>query len=147
MKLFNQKNCTDIVTSFSNNFIVPCLLPFATLSKDRSGLPTFGRDQAWPPLPIHWLYRSRSRSRGRGGEMTWPAGWLHQSWTQPQTEELCMIVFVSDRTAVEYTYSEHGRNKGFFRLIIGLIQKTSLDFHFQARGNKKDHLCPLGWKM
>lgn len=139
----------EIIISFSNKVIAPHFHLFATLSKDRDWPYGFqvkscaasAADSLTPITAGPILRKGVGRWHG-------PPGWLHQSWTYLQTEELCLVDFVFSMitTAIDSTYSEHSRNKDLFLLIIGSIQKQSLDFYFLPRWNKMYQSYPLAWK-
>ena len=145
MKLFNQKNCTDM-TSFSNNFITLYLLPFATLSQDRCGLLVFGREQVQPLLLIHWLHYWGSHFQGGGWWHGLPSGTIK---AEPNHRlktcawRYCIMTTLLQNLPIMNTAGI----KALFLLIIGSIQKKPSDDHFQPRLTIRDHLYPLVWKM
>lgn len=77
-----------------------------------------------------------------GWVMTWPAEWHHQSWTQPQTEDLCMAVLYYDHTAAESTYYEHSRNKSFVFINNWFNSKETFRRSFLAKINYKGPSLP-----
>lgn len=78
--------------------------------------------------------------RGVGDD--WPAEWHHQSWTQPQTEDLCMAVLYYDHTTAESTYYEHSRNKSFVFINNWFNSKETFRRSFPAKINYKGPSLP-----